>query len=679
MSRPVSLREAASSFAYWRLFAVGAALGAVSALGRPGGDLLLVRLLALLVLLTLVGRMPTIGRALALGAGFGCGDGVVSSAGSISWGWAVPVTLTFVLMVSHTIPLALWTHFAARTSRGWARFLGTVCVSALLAQAGDLIGFPTKLATAFVSPFPELVAGARLIGADLVTGLLEATLVEVALSLTGPYWTMSAVTAAVRAAAPGLAMLGASSAVAHVSAPPATGQLQVGIPQVNADSAYYQSRLLAPAVTQEFNRNFGRLLSSLETSDLVVTPEAYDGSFSLMFPGVREAWSERSQKLHQAAVVTSYWVDDAGGKINAAGVFAADGRYLGAHEKIHLAPFGEAPLTAGAPGYQVFEVFPGTRLGVTICLESYLRKPGLELVRERADLIAVTTSDVTFGSGIMVFEHLAMSQVRAIELGRSLIWASNAGPSGVIGRFGGFDGGPFRESAAVRAVTSTYSGQTPYVRLFEVWWSLPCVGLLIALRRLARSPRSVRPSAEELGVGRSWLGAWSLCTVPALVLAAPVLIELQRGVPVRGPQAASELWSMTSLSASPDPFARFRTEAEQSAAAALAYLLEYYGAPAGALPASPPSTTIGDVRARLRPYGISLREIDLFQGQLRVAALVRLRDGTWGVVDSQEAGVFRLVAPHSGRAGEVNVSGLRQLVEPVGWLPLADGADVLTR
>ncbi len=648
----------------------GAMVGGLSALGRPGGDLLIVHVLAALAVLTLAARTRSFARAFALGAGFGCGEGAVTFAGSVSWGLVVPVLLTLVGAASHHIPLILWTRFVARSSVRWARLLGTVCVSALLAQLGELIGFPSKLATVFVTPLTELIAGARLVGADLVTGLLEATLVEVALVLARSPWSLRSATPALRAGLPGLLVLASLSALAHLSAPGPTGNIQVGIPQVNAGSTYYQSRLLAPSVAEQFDQTFAQLLLPLESSDLLVTTETYDGRFGLMLPPVRDAWSQRSQRLRQAAVVTSYLVDTAGGKVNAAGVFASDGRFLGAHEKVDLAPFGEAPLAAGTQGYRVFEIFPKTRLGVAICLESYLRKPSLELVRAGANLLAVTTSDVTFGSGIMVFEHLAMSQLRAVELGRSLIWASNAGPSGVIDRFGRFRGGPFRESAAVREVASTYSGQTPYVRFFELWWSLPWFGFVIALRRLWSTQQSVDFPPERTDSRGHWLRAGCLVAVPALVLAAPAVVELRRGDPARAAEAIAELGRPPRILSAPDPFMRFRTSTENSATAAVAYLLEYYGLDASVIPSElPPSATVKDVQARLASVGIQVREINPLETELRVGAVLRLKDGTWGVVDAQEADSFRLVAPHSGRAGDVNTAELRQLVQPTGLIP----------
>lgn len=665
-------------------FGMGAALGAASALGRPGGDLLALHLAAFVLLLAGSARASSLPRAVLFALGFGFADGAASSIGGLSWGAIVPVTLTCILTFTHPLPLALWARFASSWPARW-RFFGTFCISALLTELSELIGFPTKLATSFVVSLPELVAGARLIGADLITGLLVATCLEVAVVLSKSTLSRKAAQETLRAALPGLLSLGALSILAHLSAPTARTQVQVGIPQINADSTYYLSRLTAPSLAERFDRSFAKLLLPLESSDLLVTPEAYDGRFGLMLPPVREAWAQRSRRLHQAAVVTSYLVDEEGGKRNGAGVFDAEGRLLGIHEKRALAPFGEAPLTAGAE-YRVFEVWPNVRLGVVICLESQLRRPGLELVRSGADLLVATTSDVTFGSSILVFEHLAMSQLRAIELGRSLIWASNAGPSGVIGRFGTFEGGPFRETTAIRAVASVYSGKTPYVRFFELWSALPWIGLsvvLVALRRngtLLTIQKSAQPSpascdclSQRKSTTRHALarlfGALGILFAFLAGYASPAWLELRRGSPDRALAAVAELGRAPRVLSAPDPFARFRSSPERSAAGAIAYFLEYHGFPPPQLAELSPWATLDDVQREIARHGVATRAIELSQVEPRAAALLRLRDGTWGVTDSQEAGVLHLVAPHDARSGTVSRRELLELAEATGLIP----------
>lgn len=651
-------------------FGVGAALGALSALGRPGGDVLLLHLGALLVLLAYSSKAPSYLSVFVASAGFGCGDGIVSSASSVSWGLAVPVTLTCILALTHQVPLALWTRLACRWPEGGPRFLATISVAGLLAQLGELIGFPSKLATAFVTPLPEAIAGARLVGADLVTGLLAATSVEVAITLAQGWRSVGDAVRVLRAAVPGALTLGGLSILAYLSAPPAARNVQVGVPQINADSSYYQSRLLAPAVAERFDRTFEQLLLALEPAELLVTTEAYDGRFGLTLSPVRAAWAERSRRLGQAAVVTSYLVDAEGGKRNGAGVFDVSGRFLGVHEKVTLAPFGETPLTAGTE-YRVFEALPGVRLGVAICLEPYLRRPGLELVRSGAELIAATTSDVTFGSSILVFEHLAMARVRAIELGRSIVWASNAGPSGVIGRFGEFEGSPFRKATAVRALAHTYAGQTPFVRFFELWSALPALGLLGALlfRRGKTSPAPLPTPPGPSFLASLGLGALGLVVTALLVPAAPGWVELRRGDPARFRLAMAELGQPVPTFSAPDPYARFRSEPDRSASSAIAYFLEYHGL--GQLPDLdlPPWASWEDVRTTLQRHGIETRELDLTRHEPRAAALLRFKDGTWGVADSQEDDTLRLIAPHTGRAGDVDAAQVVQLVEPRGLIP----------
>jgi len=124
-----------------------------------------------------------------------------------------------------------------------------------------------------------------------------------------------------------------------------------------------------------------------------------------------------------------------------------DGKVVDFYDKVRLLPFGEyVPFPFGF----VKEVFgaiagidyvsgsdprcldvEGLKIGTPVCFEvSYLG-----LVRKLskcADLIAVLTNDGWFRDSDGTFQHLRHARVRAVEIGRYVLWVNNTGPSAVI-------------------------------------------------------------------------------------------------------------------------------------------------------------------------------------------------------------------------------------------------------
>ena len=64
---------------------------------------------------------------------------------------------------------------------------------------------------------------------------------------------------------------------------------------------------------------------------------------------------------HQAVLLTSYLVGKAGGGLNAVGGIDSNGRLVGVHRKVNLAPFGEVELERGA-GFHAFSVLPNAKV-----------------------------------------------------------------------------------------------------------------------------------------------------------------------------------------------------------------------------------------------------------------------------------------------------------------------------
>lgn len=129
-------------------------------------------------------------------------------------------------------------------------------------------------------------------------------------------------------------------------------------------------------------------------------------------------------------------------------LFDGEGTAVDRYVKRRLVPFGEyvpfRPLLGGLPplrrvpsdgvpgaGPRLLEA-AGARVGAVICYEVIF--PGLvhDLVREGADVLVVATNNTSFGRGAASDQHLAFSQLRAVETGRWVVHAALSGKSAIV-------------------------------------------------------------------------------------------------------------------------------------------------------------------------------------------------------------------------------------------------------
>ena len=152
------------------------------------------------------------------------------------------------------------------------------------------------------------------------------------------------------------------------------------------------------------------------------------------------------------------------------------------YDKVHLVPFGEyvpihfirsivpaldRELPSDAIHGKKLVVFHvgEARIGTLICFESTYPELARGLVRDGAQILIVTTNNASFGTSPAARQHLAMSQMRAVELGRSVVHAAISGISAVIQPNGKItqEAGLFRP-ALLRARLPLATGETPYAR-----------------------------------------------------------------------------------------------------------------------------------------------------------------------------------------------------------------------
>lgn len=634
--------DSTGSYLFW---------GALSALGRPGIDLpvFFIALLGVMMFGAIIARSTK--QAILRALLYGVAAAAPIAIGGQSWGWPVPVGMTIVGAGFYILPLALvarWT--TRRVALGYGALLVGVVWSLYTWLLGALEVPLACMTQALVPTAPWVLGGVRLIGTAIVEGVLTATVFAVAATLAASRG-LDTRTRARRAARPlliGLGSLLTLSGFARLSAPAPDGHLRVGIVQVNAGAEYHGSRLEIPAMQRAFDRQLKALLNQLTDVQLVVMSETFDGRYTLMLPLLREAWSARAKKLHQAYLLTSYLSEGDGLKSNAAGLIDARGKLTGVHKKVVLAPHGERGLAAGST-YRPLPLDDSTSVGVTICQESMSSLAIRSLTDAGAALLVGTSSDISFGSSLVPFEHLAATRLRAIESGRSILWASNAGPSGVINRWGESPGlAPFRQAVVVKATAALHRETTPYFKLVRYWLALLVLALaaLLWLIRQQAPPKHHSQSNEAPSHSRpaAVLGA---VVAAGVLVAMPALVELRRGSSPRSLAAIADLWSAQARLPFRGSLERFYTAPTHSYAGAVALFSSYYGqelVPAD-VPAPARSGLTGVQELLRESYGLETRVLRLGAELPHTAALVELGDGSFGVLAAPTGQAGWLVKP----------------------------------
>ncbi len=170
------------------------------------------------------------------------------------------------------------------------------------------------------------------------------------------------------------------------------------------------------------------------------------------------------------------------------------------YDKQHLVPFGEfvpplfhwfvqmmnIPLGDFARGdvVQPSLLFKGERVAPNICYEDLF---GEELARrfaepDRAPTLMVNLSNIAwFGDTVAIDQHLNISRMRALELGRPMLRATNTGATAIINAQGQVT---HRLPSAVHgALTAKVYGVhgplTPYAQWVSVWGLWPLVALAL--------------------------------------------------------------------------------------------------------------------------------------------------------------------------------------------------------
>ncbi len=166
--------------------------------------------------------------------------------------------------------------------------------------------------------------------------------------------------------------------------------------------------------------------------------------------------------------------------------------------KRHLVPYGEyfpvpnfvrnwlrvldLPYTDISPGPpdQPPLAVAGQRLAVTICYEDLFGAEQLHYMPE-ATLLVNVSNDAWFGDSIAPHQHLDIARVRAAEVGRYMLRATNTGVSAIIDPSGGVVAqSPQFEPQLLEGAVQGFTGSTPYAH-----WGNFAVVLIALLMLLA--------------------------------------------------------------------------------------------------------------------------------------------------------------------------------------------------
>ncbi len=165
------------------------------------------------------------------------------------------------------------------------------------------------------------------------------------------------------------------------------------------------------------------------------------------------------------------------------------------YRKVHLVPFGEyiplrslfgwvtrilhIPLSDFSRGKKIQPPMQvaGQKVAMAICYEDVF---GEELINQlpAASLLVNVSNDAWFGDTFAPWQHLQISQMRALETGRYMLRATNTGITAIINQRGEvLKRAPEFTVARLEGEAQGFAGATPYVR----FGNLPVLGLLALL------------------------------------------------------------------------------------------------------------------------------------------------------------------------------------------------------
>ena len=212
----------------------------------------------------------------------------------------------------------------------------------------------------------------------------------------------------------------------------------------------------------------------------------------------------------QGVVIAGVFLEEGDDTYNAAVLL--DGEQVKDYRKTHLTPYGEyqpfpdlarrwlrseaiqfSGLTAGEEN-KTLTLPGGTQAGMSICYEDAFGDEWREQLPHAHFLVNIT-NDAWFDTTAMPYQHLQISQARALETGRWLVRAANTGVTAIINERGEVVRAlPLKSQEALTGTIQLRQGATPYVLIGDTGIALIAGLMLLAAavvdRRKRASPNS---------------------------------------------------------------------------------------------------------------------------------------------------------------------------------------------
>ncbi|HEX6261391.1 MAG TPA: apolipoprotein N-acyltransferase [Actinomycetota bacterium] len=269
-----------------------------------------------------------------------------------------------------------------------------------------------------------------------------------------------------------------------------------------------RDRLIVDRIVAENHARLHRTLAE-DPPDLAVWPENALDQDPRRDPSLAALVEGAISSVGSPTLVGAITFEDDGALFNENLLYTGRGEIVGRYVKNHLVPFGEyVPFRARLEGFvpdieRVREdLTPGTEPGrfpvpgaprasfaSVICFENAFPDLVRQWVTADMGLLVISTNNSTFGTGPAARQHLALSEMRAVETGRWVVHGALTGISGIVDPDGRVrQKTPLFDSAVLRASIPQGEGRT----LFNVigGW-LPAAFLLAASLALV-APRRRR-------------------------------------------------------------------------------------------------------------------------------------------------------------------------------------------
>ncbi|MFB8027197.1 apolipoprotein N-acyltransferase [Streptomyces sp. NPDC056465] len=282
-------------------------------------------------------------------------------------------------------------------------------------------------------------------------GLLEAVRQARRHHATGTVPRSAVIAAAVTVAAPVAAAL---AALPLVDDSPEDGTATVAAVQGNVPRLGLDFNSQRRAVLDNHAQRTEQLARDVADGkvaqpDFVLWPENSSDLDPYRNADAREAIDRAVRAIGAPTVVGAVLTPDTGPLRNTLIQWDPKSGPVDTYDKRHIQPFGEyMPMRSVARIFSkdvdrvqrdfgsgtkvgVFDL-AGTKVGFVTCYEAAFDDAVRDTVEDGGQLIAVPSNNATFGRSEMTYQQLAMSQVRAVEHGRSVVVPVTSGVSAVI-------------------------------------------------------------------------------------------------------------------------------------------------------------------------------------------------------------------------------------------------------